>query len=44
MNFSIDNNNIFAALEDIYISDNDLIETLNNYEQQFFISDDDLVV
>ena len=43
MSFSIDNNNIFAALEDIYISDNDLIETLNNYEQQFFISDDDLI-
>ena len=43
MSFSIDNNNILAALEDIYISDNDLIETLNNYKQQFFTSDDDLI-
>ena len=42
MSFTIDNN-IFAALEEIFISDNDLIETLNNYKQQFFLSDDDLI-
>ena len=43
MSFTINNNNFFEALEQIDISDNDIIETLYNYEHQFFISDDDLI-